>query len=95
LLGNGVINNFPLKRETKTRRPLLCNVPLNTSRCNEYATIGCPVLGNVAVNLHATVKEGCFLCVVLVEIIYRGGIELAVYKGLKLGGGQAYYRSGD
>jgi hypothetical protein len=42
--------------------PLLRNGPVNTSRGNEYATIGCPGLGNVAVNTHATVEEGCFLC---------------------------------
>jgi hypothetical protein len=29
---------------------------------NEYATIGCSLLGNVAVNTHAAVEGRCFLC---------------------------------
>lgn len=69
LLGNGMINTYPLKCETTTGHPLLCNVPINKSRGNKYATIGCPVLDSVAVNKHATVEEGCFLGVVRAEII--------------------------
>jgi hypothetical protein len=40
---------------------LLGNGPVNTSRGNKYAKIGCPVQGNAAVNILETVEERCFL----------------------------------
>jgi hypothetical protein len=64
-----MINISPLKGETTIGHPLLCSVPVTTSRGHEHGTIGCPVLGNVAVNKHTTVEEGCFLGVVHAEII--------------------------
>jgi hypothetical protein len=48
---------------TMEGHPLLGNGPVNTSRGNEYATIGCQVLVNLAVNTHATVKSCVFYVV--------------------------------
>jgi hypothetical protein len=36
---------------------MLGNELVHTSHSNEYATVGCPVLGSVAVNTHASIEE--------------------------------------